>query len=73
MVIKVAVMWAMSLGAPPLPSCACASPWATVRVRPGLTTRPVNANRAPLAGARRLTLNSTVSTAASAGISENAA
>jgi hypothetical protein len=68
--IKVAVMVAMGR------SGALAStilPSATVRVRPGLTTRPVPSNRSPSAGRSRLSLYSTVRTAWPAGIRLRAA
>ena len=43
------------------------------QVRPGLMTRPLATSVVPSAGAIRFILNSTVSTDASAGISEKAA
>src|SRR5579872_249253 len=70
--ISVPVIVATSRSSPPL-SMANARASQTVSVFPALTTLARNANRSPLAGATRFVLNSTVRTAASAGIRENAA
>lgn len=51
---------------------ANASPWHTVMVRPERTTRPRATSFSPRAGAKRLTLNSTVSTSEPGGIKVNA-
>ena len=70
--ITVALIVAMSFSLPCSSNCS-ARPSTTLIVRPGLVTRPANRNWGPRAGASRLILTSMVSTAASAGISENAA
>ncbi len=67
----VAVMMATVVSLPS--STAITSPCVTVSVRPGFTTRPTARKRSPFAGDIRFTLNSTVSTADPAGISEKAA
>src|SRR5258708_535102 len=46
---------------------ACTSPLVIASVRPGLMTNPSATSRSPMAGASRLSLNSTVSTELSAG------
>jgi predicted permease len=62
------VAWIIATSFCSAPSVASTSPAHTVRVRPGLITRPVAKNLAPRAGAVKLTLYSTVNTPESAGI-----
>ncbi len=69
--IMVAVISAICLDLPP--SSAKTSPRQTISVRPACTTCPTARRRSPLAGDMKLTLNSVVSTAASAGIMVRAA
>lgn len=65
--------WTRSLSLDDASGNAQRSPWVTIKVRPGLMTRPLAMKRAPAAGRSRLTLNSTLSTSAPAGISVVAA
>lgn len=68
-VMRVAVITAMASSL----SAGFTVPEHTVRVRPGFNTDAETRYLSDLAGRRRLILYSTVSTAASAGISEKAA
>lgn len=70
-VIIVASIVATGFG--PASVSATTSAAVTVSVRPGFVTRPYAINLRPIAGARKFTLYSTVKTAASAGISVDAA